>query len=130
MPNKPMLNKRVLISGASVAGPALAYWLERYGCAVTIVEHADALRGGGQAVDFKREVHRTVLERMGILDEVHRRSTTPTDLHIIDENERVLATMPSSVMRGFGPRLARSDSGHSSCTVLFGSDIGASSFRS
>lgn len=96
MPNKPMLNKRVLISGASVAGPALAYWLERYGCAVTIVEHADALRGGGQAVDFKGEVHRTVLERMGILDEVHRRSTTPTDLHIIDENERVLATMPAT----------------------------------
>jgi 2-polyprenyl-6-methoxyphenol hydroxylase-like FAD-dependent oxidoreductase len=95
-----MLNKKVLVSGASIAGPALAYWLERYGCTVTIVEQADALRGGGQAVDFKGETHRTVLDRMGILDEVHRRSTTPTDLHIIDESERVRATMPAEFIGG------------------------------
>lgn len=95
-----MLDKKVLISGASIAGPALAYWLERYGCAVTIVEQADHLRGGGQAVDFKGETHRTVLERMGILDEVHRRRTTPTDLHIIDESERVRATMPAEFIGG------------------------------
>ena len=30
--------KKVLISGASVAGPALAYWLGRYGYDVTVVE--------------------------------------------------------------------------------------------
>ncbi len=28
----------VLISGASVAGPTLAYWLRRHGCIPTVVE--------------------------------------------------------------------------------------------
>jgi 2-polyprenyl-6-methoxyphenol hydroxylase-like FAD-dependent oxidoreductase len=65
----------VLISGASIAGPALAYWLHRYGHTVTVVEKAAALRPGGQAVDFKGDTHRQVLERMGILDEVQRRQT-------------------------------------------------------
>ncbi|KZM71350.1 hypothetical protein AWN90_00810 [Nocardia terpenica] len=48
-----MRDQTVLISGASVAGPALAYWLRRYGYAVTVVERASALRAGGQAIDFK-----------------------------------------------------------------------------
>ncbi|MFD4351977.1 FAD-dependent monooxygenase [Nocardia sp. NPDC058518] len=69
--------RTVLISGASVAGPALAYWLHRYGFSVTVVERAPALRAGGQAVDFKGKTHLTVLERMGILDEVRTRRTAP-----------------------------------------------------
>ena len=65
-----MRNQTVLISGASIAGPALAYWLDRYGFRVTVVEKAPTLRPGGQAVDFKGRTHRTVLERMGIWDEI------------------------------------------------------------
>jgi hypothetical protein len=40
-----MHNTNVFISGASVAGPALAYWLGRYGFNPTVVEVAPALRG-------------------------------------------------------------------------------------
>jgi 2-polyprenyl-6-methoxyphenol hydroxylase-like FAD-dependent oxidoreductase len=47
---------RVLISGASIAGPTLAYRLDRYGFDVTVVERAAALRHGGYAVDFRGEV--------------------------------------------------------------------------
>jgi len=47
-----MKNLNVLISGASVAGPALALWLTRYGCSVTVVERAPSVRPGGQAVVF------------------------------------------------------------------------------
>ena len=61
---------KVLISGASIAGPSLAYWLHRYGAEVTVVEKAGSLRPGGQAVDFKGATHSTVLTRMGILDDV------------------------------------------------------------
>ncbi|WP_395403516.1 hypothetical protein ACHMXB_05660 [Arthrobacter sp. UC242_113] len=43
-----------LIAGASIAGPALAYWLERYGWRTTIVERAPSLGTGGQNVDLKR----------------------------------------------------------------------------
>ena len=45
---------RVLISGASVAGPILAYWLNRFGFQPTVVERTEELRiaSGGQAVDL------------------------------------------------------------------------------
>ncbi len=73
-----MRTKSVLISGASIAGPALAYWLNRYGFDVTVVERAPALRPGGQAVDFKGPTHRALLQRMGILDEVKRARRAPS----------------------------------------------------
>ncbi|WP_067573548.1 FAD-dependent monooxygenase [Nocardia acidivorans] len=80
-----MRNTTVLISGASIAGPALAYWLDRYGFQVTVVEKAPALRQGGQAVDFTGETHMTVLEYMGILEDVKARQTGKTDIVIVDE---------------------------------------------
>jgi 2-polyprenyl-6-methoxyphenol hydroxylase-like FAD-dependent oxidoreductase len=81
-----MNNKSVLISGASVAGLALAYWLRGYGFAATVVERAPAPRGGGYDVDFRGPAL-DVLDRMGILDEirecqtpvVRRRCWTATD---------------------------------------------------
>ena len=58
--------RTVLISGASIAGPALAYWLNRYGFAVTVVEKASAPRGGGYPIDV-RGTALDVVRRMGIL---------------------------------------------------------------
>ncbi|WP_407563237.1 FAD-dependent monooxygenase [Streptomyces sp. 184] len=58
--------RKVLISGASVSGPALAYWLHRAGFAVTVVEKAPALRGGGYPIDI-RGTAVEVVRRMGIL---------------------------------------------------------------
>jgi 2-polyprenyl-6-methoxyphenol hydroxylase-like FAD-dependent oxidoreductase len=91
---------KILISGASIAGPALALWLARYGAAVTVVEKAPVLRPGGQAVDFKGDTHRTVLERMGILDEVRRRQTGGHDQTIVDAQSRPLAVMPGEFTGG------------------------------
>lgn len=60
----------VLISGASIAGPVLAYWLARHGFEVTVVERAPALRKtGGHAVDLFRPAM-DIVERMGVLPEV------------------------------------------------------------
>ncbi|MEV7005308.1 FAD-dependent monooxygenase [Streptosporangium sp. NPDC051022] len=95
-----MKNTTVLISGASIAGPALAYWLSRSGCTVTVVEKAPALRAGGQAVDFKGATHRTVLERMGILQDVRRLQTGGADGEIVDANGRRLAVMPGEFTGG------------------------------
>ncbi|MBB5627716.1 FAD-dependent monooxygenase [Sphaerisporangium krabiense] len=95
-----MKNTTVLISGASIAGPALAYWLSRYGCAVTVVEKAPAPRPGGQAVDFKGAAQLTVLERMGILDEVRRRQTGGKDQTFVDADGRALAVMPGEFSGG------------------------------
>jgi 2-polyprenyl-6-methoxyphenol hydroxylase-like FAD-dependent oxidoreductase len=90
----------VLISGASIAGPALALWLARYGYAVTVVERAPRLRTGGQAVDFKGATHRTVLERMGILDDVYARQTGGHDQTVIDASGRRLAVIPGEFTGG------------------------------
>ncbi len=58
-----MKKSRVLLSGASVAGPALAFWLKCFGFEVTVVETAGGLHRGGQAVDFKGPIHLAALER-------------------------------------------------------------------
>ncbi|MFD0698841.1 FAD-dependent monooxygenase [Paenibacillus sp. GCM10027628] len=75
--------KRILISGASIAGPALAYWLHRYGFEVTIVERSPALRRGGYGVDI-RGAAISVLERMGILDQVRAADTHITGVYFVD----------------------------------------------
>ncbi|MEU1049617.1 FAD-dependent monooxygenase [Streptomyces sp. NPDC005897] len=56
----------VLISGASIAGPALAYWLNRHGYEVTVVEKAGTLRSGGYPIDV-RGTALDVVEKMGLL---------------------------------------------------------------
>ncbi|MFC7102825.1 FAD-dependent monooxygenase [Nonomuraea rubra] len=92
--------RNVLISGAGIGGPALAYWLTRYGCKVTVVERAPAIRPGGQAVDFKGPTHLTVLSRMGILDDVRRLQTGGTDQEIVDATGRRLAVLPGEFTGG------------------------------
>ncbi|TGB14800.1 FAD-dependent monooxygenase [Streptomyces sp. MZ04] len=58
--------RKVLISGASIAGPALAFWLNRHGFAVTVVEKAGTPRLGGYPIDV-RGTALEVVRRMGIL---------------------------------------------------------------
>ncbi|MBB5960156.1 2-polyprenyl-6-methoxyphenol hydroxylase-like FAD-dependent oxidoreductase [Saccharothrix tamanrassetensis] len=58
---------KILISGASIAGPVAAYWLARHGFEVTVVERTPALRKtGGHAVDLFRPAM-DIAERMGVL---------------------------------------------------------------
>jgi 2-polyprenyl-6-methoxyphenol hydroxylase-like FAD-dependent oxidoreductase len=92
--------KTVLISGASVAGPALAYWLDRYGFQVTVVERAAALRLGGQAIDFKGRTQLTVLERMGVREEIFRRQTGRTDMQFLAPSGRQLAVLTGEFLGG------------------------------
>ena len=95
-----MNNTRVLISGASIAGPALAYWLHRYGFDVTVVEKADQIRRGGQAVDFKGPIHREVLTRMGILDAVRAADVPNADGITVDAKGKKVGTIPGAFAGG------------------------------
>jgi len=94
-----MNNRNVLISGASVAGPALAFWLSRYGFQTTIVERAPALRPGGYAVDFRGASVR-VLERMNLLAEVQRQQTRVGAITIVDRDNKKVASMPDGFTSG------------------------------
>ncbi len=66
---------RVLVSGASIAGPVLAYWLTRHGFDVTVVERAPTLRKtGGHAVDLFRPAME-ISENMGVLPRIEALAT-------------------------------------------------------
>lgn len=95
-----MTAPRILISGASIAGPALARWLGRNGFDVTVVEKSSAVRPGGQAVDFKGRTHLELLTRMGILDDVRAQQTAKTDWRLVDADDRVRAVVPGEFIGG------------------------------
>jgi 2-polyprenyl-6-methoxyphenol hydroxylase-like FAD-dependent oxidoreductase len=96
-----MKNRAVLISGAGVAGLALAHWLTRHGFAVTVVERAPALRDGGHAVDI-RAAAREVAERMGVMAEVKQARVDWRGMSYVDEQGRRRAALPARLfgMRG------------------------------
>jgi 2-polyprenyl-6-methoxyphenol hydroxylase-like FAD-dependent oxidoreductase len=80
----------VLISGASIAGPVLAYWLDRYGFEVTVVERAPTLRKtGGHAVDLFRPAMQ-IVTKMGVLDAIRRKVTGTETLVIRREGHKPL----------------------------------------
>ena len=95
-----MNSPRVLISGASIGGPATAYWLDQYGFDVTVVEKADSIRTGGQAVDFKGPIHHSVLERMGILEEVRASHVPNPDGITVNARGRKIGTIPGAFAGG------------------------------
>lgn len=95
-----MKNPNILISGASVAGPALAYWLHRYGFHPTVVERAPGLRRGGQAVDV-RGVARTIAERMGCMDDIRRAHTRMRGMSFVDgEGKELMSTTEETLTGG------------------------------
>lgn len=94
-----MTNTKVLISGASVAGPTLAYWLRRYGYEVTVVERSAVLREGGYAVDFRGAAF-DVLERMGILAEVREHNTNMRGTTVLDADGNELQRLPAEAFAG------------------------------
>jgi 2-polyprenyl-6-methoxyphenol hydroxylase-like FAD-dependent oxidoreductase len=98
-------NKEILVSGASVAGPALAYWLRRYGFHPTVVERAPAPRPGGQAIDL-RGAARTVADRMGILEQIRRAHVGTRGMAYVDAANRRLASMPADLLGDSGGAIA------------------------
>ncbi|MEU0580863.1 FAD-dependent monooxygenase [Streptomyces griseoincarnatus] len=84
--------RTVLISGASVSGPALAYWLHRAGFAVTVVEKAGTLRGGGYPVDI-RGTATEVVRRMGLWPRLRQAHVGPRRATFLDAAGRTIASL-------------------------------------
>ncbi|WP_329003717.1 FAD-dependent monooxygenase [Kribbella sp. NBC_00709] len=89
----------VLISGASIAGPALAYWLDRYGFDVTVVEKSAAVRGGGYAIDV-RGTARDVVDRMGLLPRLRTAHVDTQRISFVDADGALIAAIRPESMTG------------------------------
>jgi 2-polyprenyl-6-methoxyphenol hydroxylase-like FAD-dependent oxidoreductase len=123
----------VLISGAGIAGPTLAFWLMKYGFAPTLVENAPALRTGGYVIDFWGLGY-DIAEKMGLLPDIARIGYHVHELRIVDDRGRRLSGFGVRVFRELtGGRyitLGRSDLSKlifdrisGSCEIIFGDSI-------
>lgn len=80
------MKKQVLISGASIAGLTLAYWLNKYGYDVTIIELTKGLRRGGSPIDVRGKAL-TVAKEMGLLEKIKAKEFKHTDEIVNAKNE-------------------------------------------
>ena len=94
--------RSVLITGASIAGNAAAWWLARHGFDVTVVERAAEFRDGGQNVDV-RGMGREVLRRMGLERAALDRGTGEEGTAWVDRTGRIAAQVLLGDTKGDGP---------------------------
>jgi 2-polyprenyl-6-methoxyphenol hydroxylase-like FAD-dependent oxidoreductase len=82
--------RTVLISGAGIAGPTLAYWLKIAGFQPTLIEKAPSLRRGGYVIDFWGSGY-DLAERMELLPAIDRVGYRIKELRIVDDGGNKLA---------------------------------------
>lgn len=86
-----MKNKSVLISGASIAGLTMAYWMKLYGYYVTVVEIGWAPRMGGSPIDVRGDALDTA-KRLGILDQIQLAKLQSMGLEFMNASGEVEGT--------------------------------------
>lgn len=127
-----MHDKTVLIAGAGIAGPTLAYWLGEAGFEPTIIERAPKLRTGGYVTDFR--LGYDVAERMGLAAEINRIGYHMRELRVVDGRGERLAGLSARVFdqltHGRGETLGRSElsrllleKSRNTAEVIFGDEI-------
>ncbi|HYM07410.1 MAG TPA: FAD-binding domain [Terriglobales bacterium] len=84
---------KILISGAGIAGPTLAYWLAHYGFKPTIVEAAPRLRTGGYLIDFWGAGF-DIADRMGLLAEIDSKGYKVKEVRIVNRSGKRVAGFP------------------------------------
>ena len=82
------------MSGASFAGLATAYWMNRLGYQVTLIEVGRGLRKGGTPVDVEGAAL-GVLSRMGLIDAVRAKALPPRTFEFKDADDTALGRMES-----------------------------------
>ncbi|NGY65929.1 NAD(P)-binding protein [Lentzea sp. NEAU-D13] len=89
----------VLISGAGIAGPALAFWLRRRGFDVTVVEKSHTPRGGGYPIDI-RGTALGVVERMGLLPRLREAHVNTRRITFLNADGSQVASIRPEVITG------------------------------
>jgi 2-polyprenyl-6-methoxyphenol hydroxylase-like FAD-dependent oxidoreductase len=90
---------KVLVSGASIAGPALAYWLAKGGFEVTVVERAPKPRPGGQAIDIRGPAL-TVMRQMGLFDQALALRTRMKGMSMLDIDGKEISRTEERTISG------------------------------
>lgn len=99
---------RILIVGAGIAGPTLAYWLRHDGHQVTLVESAPQLRKGRYLVDFWGAGF-DVAEHMGIIPRLMREGYVIKELREVSAGGWTLARVdPAKMIDAAGGRWSAS----------------------
>ncbi len=91
----------VLISGAGIAGPSLAFWLTKNGYRAIVVEIADGIRPGGQTVDL-RGAGGDVVERMGLMPQMRAHALEQHGVAWVASDGSRRAEMPVTAFDGNG----------------------------
>jgi 2-polyprenyl-6-methoxyphenol hydroxylase-like FAD-dependent oxidoreductase len=91
-----MTDKKILISGAGIAGPTLAFWLKAAGFAPTLLERTPSLRAGGYVIDFWGLGY-DIAERMGLIDDICRVGYRVREVRIVDDAGRRRSGFGTSV---------------------------------
>jgi 2-polyprenyl-6-methoxyphenol hydroxylase-like FAD-dependent oxidoreductase len=109
---RPFATVKILISGAGIAGPTLAYWLAHYGFTPTIVESASQLRTGGYVIDFWGAGF-DIADRMDLVPEIKRLGYDVQEVRIVNSQGKRVAGFPASafvrVAQGRYVSIARGD---------------------
>jgi len=108
---------KVLVSGAGIAGPTLAFWLAPYGLEPTVVEKAPSLRTGGYIIDFWGSGF-DVADRMGLLPEIRQNGYLVRQVKIVNCDGKRISGFPveaiARIVQGRYISLARGTLLHSS----------------
>ena len=100
MTESPSKSLRVLISGAGIAGPILAYWLGKGGADVTVVERAREIRKEGQTVDIRHEALQ-IIKAMGVEQSVRQYLTKEKGLNFVNSRGGVVGRFPEDGSASF-----------------------------
>ncbi|KAK6065365.1 oxidoreductase [Seiridium cupressi] len=92
-----MSGLRILVVGASIAGPTTAYWLAKAGAKVTVIERFPELRTGGQAVDIRTAGVSVMRKMPGMEAQVRAKSTQEDGVSFVRDDGR-----PYGVIRATG----------------------------
>jgi 2-polyprenyl-6-methoxyphenol hydroxylase-like FAD-dependent oxidoreductase len=96
------VTRRILVTGASIAGNTAAWWLARQGFEVVVVERAEVFRDGGQNIDIRGE-GRDVLRRMGLKQQALAHGMGEQGTAWIDRHGRTVARIMTGDVSGDGP---------------------------
>lgn len=89
---------RIAINGVGVAGPALAWWLKKYGFEPVLFERAKELRTGGYMIDFWG-IGYDIAEKMGLIPQLRKNGYMMNSLRIVDDQGKIKTSISLDQMR-------------------------------